>query len=147
MLPPLFDVGSRRLLLNVLSVHAPFRSHLYVLHLFNALEAHGISATESTISHCTQNMTSTRQNLQAPRLETLRLALQTRQQSRRTQQRPGDGTKRAHARTMDKPINKDWPMQSLTFLWKIGLVCPPKPACLLSYRRLPAHRAACQQSP
>ena len=23
------------------------------------------------------------------------------------------------------------------FLWKTGLVCPPKPACLLSYRRLP----------
>mmetsp|Transcript_20435 Transcript_20435/g.46895 ORF Transcript_20435/g.46895 Transcript_20435/m.46895 type:complete len:149 (+) Transcript_20435:122-568(+) len=25
----------------------------------------------------------------------------------------------------------------LAFLWKIGLVCPPKPACFLSYRRLP----------
>merc|ERR1719238_2345620 len=23
------------------------------------------------------------------------------------------------------------------FLWKTGLVCPPKPACLLSYRLLP----------
>merc|ERR1719171_1862155 len=25
----------------------------------------------------------------------------------------------------------------LAFLWKTGLVCPPKPACFLSYRRLP----------
>merc|ERR1719188_1187896 len=23
------------------------------------------------------------------------------------------------------------------FLWKTGFVCPPKPACFLSYRRLP----------
>ena len=25
----------------------------------------------------------------------------------------------------------------LTFLWKIGLVCPPNPACFESYRRFP----------
>ena len=28
-----------------------------------------------------------------------------------------------------------------TFLWKTGFVCPPKPDCLLSYRRLPADGA------
>lgn len=29
------------------------------------------------------------------------------------------------------------PAMLLTFLWKMGLVCPPKPFCLWSYRRLP----------
>lgn len=29
-----------------------------------------------------------------------------------------------------------------TFLWKTGLVCPPNPDCLLSYRRFPAHARA-----
>ena len=35
--------------------------------------------------------------------------------------------------------SKSWKLcnDDLTFLWKIGLVCPPNPACFESYRRFP----------
>ena len=35
--------------------------------------------------------------------------------------------------------SKTWKLcnDDLTFLWKIGLVCPPNPACFESYRRFP----------
>jgi len=35
----------------------------------------------------------------------------------------------------------------LTFLWKMGLVCPPKPLCLWSYRRLPCSTSGVAHRP